>query len=134
MTIGPNAFLSLAREGYRGLALNRRDAAATAAYVGFWRFARRNLPTAAREIRTVLSAKRFVAEARRYVPALEGARTVAASRGVRAQAMRRDGTLVDDFAIQRRGRITHVRNAPSPGATSSMAIAEHIVGLIEGGG
>lgn len=134
MTIGPNAFLSLAREGYRGLALNRRDAAATAAYVGFWRFARRNLPTAAREIRTVLSAKRFVAEARRYVPALEGARTVAASRGVRAQAMRRDGTLVDDFAIQRRGRITHVRNAPSPGATSSMAIAEYIVGLIEGGG
>lgn len=127
MTVGPNAFASLSREGYSGLGLDVRDVASTLAFGGFWRFAGRNLPTAAREIRTLASPSRFIAEARRYVPALEGATAVAATRGVRAQAMERDGSLVDDFAIQRRGRITHIRNAPSPGATSSMAIAEHIV-------
>ncbi|MDP9882938.1 L-2-hydroxyglutarate oxidase LhgO [Sinomonas atrocyanea] len=127
MTVGPNAFLSLSREGYAGLGLDVRDVASTLSFGGFWRFSGHNLATAAREIRTLASPARFIAEAGRYVPALEGARAVGASRGIRAQAMNRDGSLVDDFAIQRRGRITHIRNAPSPGATSSMAIAEHIV-------
>jgi L-2-hydroxyglutarate oxidase LhgO len=130
MTVGPNAFLSLSREGYAGLGLDVRDVATTLSFGGFWRFAAGNLATAAREVRTLASPARFIAEAGRYVPALAGARAVGASRGVRAQAMNRDGSLVDDFAIQRRGRITHILNAPSPGATSSMAIAEHIVGSL----
>jgi L-2-hydroxyglutarate oxidase LhgO len=126
-TIGPNAFLSLSREGYRGLGLDVRDTVSTLAFPGFWRFASRNMATALREIQSVVSAKRFIAEAQKYVPAVEGAAVTPAPRGIRAQAMNRDGQLVDDFAIRQRGRVTHIRNAPSPGATSSMAIAEYIV-------
>ncbi len=126
-TVGPNAFLSLSREGYRGLGLAPKDALETVAHPGFRRFAARNLPTAAREIRTVLSRRWFLEEAQRYVPSLAGAGTTRVPRGIRAQAMTCDGALVDDFVIQHRGRVTHVRNAPSPGATSSLAIAEHIV-------
>ncbi|MCX2750048.1 L-2-hydroxyglutarate oxidase [Arthrobacter sp. MI7-26] len=126
-TIGPNAFLSLSREVYSGLGANLGDILSTMYFPGFWRFAGRNTATAAREIQTVVSKKRFIAEAQKYVPSIEGANVVRAPRGIRAQALSRDGGLVDDFIIQQRGRITHVRNAPSPGATSSMAIAEYIV-------
>ncbi|HMR12636.1 MAG TPA: L-2-hydroxyglutarate oxidase [Arachnia sp.] len=130
MTAGPNAFLSLSRERYRGLGLDVRDLAGTLAFPGFWRFAGRNLPTAAREVRTVLSKRFFLREAARYVPALEGADASRLTRGIRAQAMGVDGALVDDFRIEQRARTVHVRNAPSPGATSSMAIAEHVVDLL----
>jgi L-2-hydroxyglutarate oxidase LhgO len=68
----------------------------------------------------------FAAEARRYVPSLETADLVRATAGIRAQAVDRDGSLVDDFRIRRLGQVTAVRNAPSPGATASMAIAAHI--------
>lgn len=128
MTVGPNAFLSLSREGYGGLGLNPRDLAETLGNPGFWRFAGRNLPTAWREIGTVLSERAFLHQAERYVPALAGAGATRLTRGIRAQAMDADGGLVDDFRIESTGRVTHVRNAPSPGATSSLAIAEHIVG------
>ncbi|MGO1583791.1 MAG: L-2-hydroxyglutarate oxidase [Actinomycetaceae bacterium] len=127
MLVGPNAFLSFSREVYRGLGVDPRDSMAVAADPGFWRFAARNISGAAREIGGVLSPKRFVAQAARYVPAVADARARRATRGIRAQALERDGSLVDDFVIEQLGRVTHVRNAPSPGATSSMAIAEHIV-------
>lgn len=130
MTVGPNAFLSLSRERYRGLGVDVRDLAETLAFPGFWRFAGRNLPTAAREVRTVVSKRLFLREAQRYVPALEGADAVRLTRGIRAQAMDADGGLVDDFRIERASRTVHIRNAPSPGATSSLAIAEHVVGLL----
>lgn len=113
--LGPNAFLSL---GYL------RDAVT---FPGFWKFAARNLPAAVRETRTAVSSRSFVNEARKYVPAVDPARVRPGPRGVRAQAMDRDGRLVDDFVITGNDRVVHVRNAPSPGATSSMAIAEHIV-------
>lgn len=129
MTVGPNAFLSLSREGYRGLGLNPRDLAETLGYPGFWRFAGRNLPTAVREVRTVLSKRAFLHQAERYVPSLEGADATRLTRGIRAQAMDADGSLVDDFRIETTRRVTHVRNAPSPGATSSLAIAEYVVEL-----
>lgn len=125
--VGPNAFLSFSREGYRGPGIDLQDTAAVVADPGFWRFAARNLPTAAREIRSVVSERRFLREAQRYVPSLAEAGAIRVPRGIRAQAMGRDGTLVDDFVIEHRGRVTHVRNAPSPGATSSLAIAEHVV-------
>jgi L-2-hydroxyglutarate oxidase LhgO len=79
-----------------------------------------------RELRGSLSKQAFAAEARRYVPDVSADDLVPASAGVRAQALDPDGSLVDDFRIHRLGPITAVRNAPSPGATSSLAIAEHI--------
>ncbi len=127
MMVGPNAFLSLSREKYRGLGLDFRDLGETLSNPGFWKFASRNLPTAFREARTVISEQFFLKEAAKYVPSLEGAKAARLTRGIRAQAMDADGRLLDDFAIDYREHATHIRNAPSPGATSSLAIAEYIV-------
>jgi L-2-hydroxyglutarate oxidase len=127
MMVGPNAFLSFSREIYRGLGISPKDTAEIIANTGFWKFAARNLPTAAREIQSVVSKKRFLREAQKYVPSLAEANATRATRGIRAQALTKNGALVDDFVIQHQGHVTHIRNAPSPGATSSLAIAEHIV-------
>lgn len=127
MTIGPNAFISLGRENYDGTRFSLRDVADFLAYPGFWKFASRNIPATLRELKTVLSASIFLREAARYVPTLADVGVTPAVRGIRAQAMQQNGALVDDFVIHRQGNITHIRNAPSPGATSSMAIAEYIV-------
>ncbi|ALU91401.1 Malate:quinone oxidoreductase protein [Herbaspirillum rubrisubalbicans M1] len=127
MTIGPNAFISLGRENYLGDRFSLRDIADYLGYPGFWKFAGRNVPATLRELKTVLSAKVFVREAARYVPSLAEVSVTPAVRGIRAQAMERDGRLVDDFVIRQSRRVTHIRNAPSPGATSSLAIGEHIV-------
>jgi L-2-hydroxyglutarate oxidase LhgO len=127
MTIGPNAFISLGRENYDGRRPSLRDVADFLTYPGFWKFASRNVPATLRELKTVLSESVFVREAARYVPTLADVAVSPATRGIRAQAMQDDGALVDDFVIRRQGNITHIRNAPSPGATSSMAIAEYIV-------
>ncbi|MFQ4147840.1 L-2-hydroxyglutarate oxidase [Arthrobacter sp. LAPM80] len=125
--VGPNAFLSGGRESYGPWQLSPKDLGETIGFPGFWRFAAGNIPAAIREGRTVLSKKAFVEAARDYVPDLVAEDVVPGSRGIRAQAMNRDGRLVDDFVITGSARMVHVRNAPSPGATSSMAIAEHIV-------
>lgn len=127
MMLGPNAFISFGRESYAWNQVALRDVANYALFPGFWNFARQNVPSAVREFQTVLSRKRFIREAVRFVPALEGASILPGTRGVRAQAMNGDGSLVDDFVIARRRDTVLVRNAPSPGATSSMAIAEYIV-------
>jgi L-2-hydroxyglutarate oxidase LhgO len=127
MTIGPNAFISMGRENYDGRRLSLRDVADFLAYPGFWKFASRNLRATLRELKTVASETAFVREAARYVPSLADVDVTPAVRGIRAQAMQRDGALVDDFVIRRQGNVTHIRNAPSPGATSSLAIAEYIV-------
>lgn len=127
MTIGPNAFLSFGRENYDGRGFRLRDVADFATYPGFWKFASRNVPATLRELKTVISKAIFVREAARYVPSLAEVGVTPAVRGIRAQAMEASGALVDDFVIRQQGRITHIRNAPSPGATSSLAIAEHIV-------
>ncbi len=81
----------------------------------------------ARELRGSLSRRAFAAEARRYVPTLRTEDLVPGPAGIRAQALDPDGSLVDDFRIRHLGQVTVVRNAPSPGATSSMAIAEYVV-------
>lgn len=127
MTIGPNAFISFGREDYSGRRPDMRDIADFMAFPGFWKFAARNTVATLRELRTVVSRKTFVAEAARYVPSLSDVSVVPATRGIRAQAMRSDGGLVDDFVIRKNRHVTHIRNAPSPGATSSLAIAEYIV-------
>lgn len=127
MTIGPNAFLSSARENYDGKGFNFKDITDYITYSGFWRFSFRNIPAAMREFKTVFSQKEFIKESTKYVPSLDNMTVQPATRGIRAQAMDSDGKLVDDFVIRRDGSITHIRNAPSPGATSSLAIAEYIV-------
>ena len=128
LTLGPNAFLSLARERYRRHGgASARDLAAAVGFPGFWRFAAGNLPAAVRESRTALSGRRFVAEAARYAPDLDAGAVTWSRRGVRAQAMDARGRLVDDFVITGNDKVVLVRNAPSPGATSALAIAEHVV-------
>ncbi|WP_315914157.1 L-2-hydroxyglutarate oxidase [Arthrobacter sp. lap29] len=130
--VGPNAFLAGGREAYAPWQLSPKDLAQTLSMPGFWRFAAGNIPAAIREGRTVLSKRSFIGAARDYVPDLTLGDVRPGSRGIRAQAMNGDGSLVDDFVITGSARMVHVRNAPSPGATSSMAIAEHIVREIKG--
>ncbi|WP_144662771.1 L-2-hydroxyglutarate oxidase [Paenarthrobacter nicotinovorans] len=127
MMLGPNAFISFGRESYGWKDVRFRDVLDYALFPGFWNFARQNVPSAVREFQTVVNKRKFIREAMRFVPSLEGATVLPGTRGVRAQAMNGDGSLVDDFVIARRRDTVLVRNAPSPGATSSMAIAEYIV-------
>lgn len=126
--IGPNAVLAFAREGYRRRDVSLRDLAQTLASPGFRRLARRHWRMGAREMYGSLSRRAFLAAARSFVPELRAQDVVPAPAGVRAQALDPDGSLVDDFRIESRDGLVIVRNAPSPGATSSLAIAEHIVG------
>ncbi|MFI6339315.1 L-2-hydroxyglutarate oxidase [Streptomyces sp. NPDC050535] len=125
--VGPNAVLALAREGYRRSRVSLRDLAGLAAYPGSWRMAAQHWRTGIREYRGSLSMSAFMKDAELYVPGVGVSDVVRGGAGVRAQALDPDGTLVDDFRIHRVGRITAVRNAPSPAATASMAIAEHLV-------
>ena len=125
--IGPNAVLALAREGYRRRDVSPRELAEIVRYAGFRRFAARHWRTGLGEMRGSLSKRVFTGAARRYVPELTVSDLVPATAGIRAQALETDGSLVDDFRITRTGSVVAVRNAPSPAATSSLAIAEHIV-------
>jgi (S)-2-hydroxyglutarate dehydrogenase len=126
--VGPHAVLALGRERYgRRAAPDLRDLGATLAWPGTARLAVRHWRTGLLEMHRTVSTKAFVEEARRYVPELRRADVVPAVSGIRAQALRRDGSLEDDFVITRSGPVTHVRNAPSPAATSSLAIASHVV-------
>jgi L-2-hydroxyglutarate oxidase len=128
LEIGPNAVLALDREGYGvrpGLRL--ADVGATLGNPGFWRMARTHWRTGAREVRGSLSTRAYLRAAQRYVPDIGPADVVRAGAGVRAQAVARDGSLVDDFVIVSDDGVTSVRNAPSPAATSSLAIAQHVV-------
>jgi L-2-hydroxyglutarate oxidase LhgO len=124
--VGPNAVLALAREGYRRRDVRVRDVAETLRLRGFRALARKHWRMGVRELRGSLSKRAFAAEAARYVPEVGADDLLPAPAGVRAQALDSDGSLLDDFRIHRVGCVTAVRNAPSPGATSSMAIAEHI--------
>ncbi len=130
--VGPNAVLALAREGYDWRTLSLRDLADALAWPGFRRFARRHWRTGLREVHGSLSRRAFVAAARAYVPELRVADVVPGPSGNRAQALDRSGALVDDFRVHRRGRVVALRNAPSPAATSCLAIAEHVVDEVLG--
>jgi L-2-hydroxyglutarate oxidase len=128
--VGPNAVLATAREGYRRADLSLRDLAGIASYPGMWRMAAKHWRTGLREMHGSLSKKAYMKAARRYVPAIGASDVVRAGSGVRAQALDRDGALVDDFRIHRLGPVTAIRNAPSPAATSSLAIAEHVTDVL----
>ena len=125
--IGPNAVLALAREGYRRRDVSAAQLSRLARSAAFHRLARSNWRAGLREMRGSVSRRAFLAEARTYLPWLGPGDVMAAPAGVRAQAVDPDGSLVDDFRIHRIGPVTTVRNAPSPAATASLAIAERIV-------
>lgn len=120
--LGPNAVLALAREGYGWGDVVGRDLLELLGSRGMWALAARHWRTGLAETLRSLRTKRFLAAARRYVPALELADLEPAPSGVRAQAIEADGDLVDDFRFRWSGRVGNVRNAPSPAATSSLAI------------
>ncbi|MFF3501976.1 L-2-hydroxyglutarate oxidase [Streptomyces sp. NPDC003247] len=124
--IGPNAVPALAREGYGWGVVRPREAAATAAWPGVWHLARRHWRHGAGELRRSLSRAAFADAVRRLLPAVEDGDLVRAAAGVRAQAVLRDGGLVDDFLIREGPRTVHVLNAPSPAATASLPIGREV--------
>ncbi len=125
--IGPTALLAGARDAYDLRRVRPRDLADTLRWPGSWRMFARWWRTGVSEARHAALRSVFVAAAARYVPALEPADVEPAFAGIRAQALGRDGRLVDDFVFSATERALHVRNAPSPAATSSLAIARHVV-------
>jgi L-2-hydroxyglutarate oxidase len=129
---GPNAVLALAREGYTWREVDARDLAQSLGWPGLWRLAARNLVPGAQEVARSSSRRLFARSLARLVPGIRAEDLVPAPAGVRAQALRRDGSLVDDFLIQSGPRQVHVLNAPSPAATCALEIAEHIVGELDG--
>jgi (S)-2-hydroxyglutarate dehydrogenase len=130
--VGPNAVMALGYEGYRWGDVRVRDLRRVLAWPGTVRMARQHWRTGVREVSSSLSRRRFAEAASRYLPGLTPGDLRRASAGVRAQAVGRDGRLVDDFVLQDSGAVLLVRNAPSPAATSSLAIAEHVVGRMNG--
>ncbi|MGA8047300.1 MAG: FAD-dependent oxidoreductase, partial [Dermatophilaceae bacterium] len=132
LEVGPNAVLATAREGYRRRDLSPQDLRDTATWPGTWSLVRSHWRTGTRELAGSLSVRAYLRAARAYVPEIGPADVHRGRAGVRAQAVDRDGTLVDDFRIDVEDRITVVRNAPSPAATSSLAIAEWVVDRLHG--
>ncbi|MDT5398858.1 MAG: (S)-2-hydroxyglutarate dehydrogenase, partial [Mycobacterium sp.] len=132
ITVGPSAVLGLAREGYPRRSLNFRDVGRMAAFPGLWRVARANVRTGLHEIRNSLSKSSYLRECRKYAPTLTKADLLPREAGIRAQAVRRDGTLVHDFVIEQTERMVHVLNSPSPAATAALPIGRRIASLVAG--
>lgn len=124
---GPNAVLALAREGYKWSDISLGELGLTLGYPGFPKLAVRNLTTGLMETYRSFNKKKFAKDLALLVPGISSKDLVRADSGVRAQAVRPDGSLVDDFVFEQRGRQLHVLNAPSPAATASLAIADFVV-------
>ncbi len=124
--LGPNAVLAFAREGYRRRDVSLRDVRDALRAPGFRRLARGHWRLGLDEMVRDLSTRRFVAAARKLLPELDVEDVLPGPSGIRAQALAVDGTLLDDFVFHESEGVVHVRNAPSPGATSSLAIARVI--------
>jgi (S)-2-hydroxyglutarate dehydrogenase len=129
--LGPSALMVGARDAYRLTRVRARDLAGTLAWPGSWRLAARFRHTAWREARNAVSRRAFVEDLRRFVPELTVGDVLLGPSGIRAQALARDGSLIDDFVVHRTERAVHVRNAPSPAATSSLALARLIADDVE---
>jgi (S)-2-hydroxyglutarate dehydrogenase len=129
--VGPTALLAPARDAYRLGRVRPRDLSATLAWPGTWRLARRFWRTGATELHHAASRRSLARAGARYVPGLRPGDVLPGPAGVRAQALCRDGTLLDDFAFEATERALHVRNAPSPAATSALAIARHVADRAE---
>ena len=132
ITVGPNAVLGLAREGYGKAEVSVRDIADYARFPGMWRVASRHLRTGALEVRNSLWRRGYLAECRRYCPELTAEDLLPHPAGIRAQAVLHDGTLVHDFLLRATPRQLHVANAPSPAATSALPIGAMIADRVSG--
>ncbi|HJY09196.1 MAG TPA: FAD-dependent oxidoreductase, partial [Bryobacteraceae bacterium] len=124
---GPNAVLAFAREGYRKRDISPRDLLDALTYPGLWAFLKKYPKLCFQEMRRSFSKDLFCASLQRLVPEIRTTDLEPGGAGVRAQAMYPTGEMVQDFHIQRLGNSIHVLNAPSPGATASLAIGEEIV-------
>ena len=124
--LGPSALMVGARDAYRLSHLNGADLKDTLAWPGTWRLMSKFWRSGLTEIRNAISKRAFVSAAQRFIPELRASDFVAGSAGIRAQAVARDGTLVDDFIVSRTERALYVRNAPSPAATSSLPLGRLI--------
>ncbi len=130
VAVGPNAVLALALQGYRWRDVSVADLSRIARWPGTWQLAKKHWRAGVSEIRGSLSKRRYLSLVRAYLPNLELDDLIRSKSGVRAQAVRRDGSLEDDFVLEASGQVLLVRNAPSPAATASLAIAEHVVSAI----
>lgn len=129
ITVGPSAVLGLARQRYPKLAVDVRDVARMAAFPGLWKVARANVRTGLREIRNSAFKRSYLRECRKYAPELTADDLLPREAGIRAQAVRRDGTLIHDFVIEQTQRMVHVLNSPSPAATAALPIGKRIAAL-----
>jgi L-2-hydroxyglutarate oxidase len=126
---GPNAVLALAREGYHHTDINLGDLWQTASFKGFWAMAGKYWETGFGELYRSLNKPAFVRALQKLVPEIRESDLVPGGAGVRAQAVSASGALVDDFVIQESRNAIHVLNAPSPGATASLAIGQAITDM-----
>lgn len=126
-TVGPNAVLALAREGYRRSEVSLRDLASSLGYPGFWRLVARNASSAVDELAASTLRRLYLRKVQRYCDRIGLADLAPYRPGIRAQAVAPDGRLIDDFLFAETRHTLHVCNAPSPAATSAIPIAEHIV-------
>src|SRR5699024_6612574 len=127
---GPNAVLSLKKEGYSKFAFDATDAFRTLSYPGLWKLAGKHWEEGFRELYRSLSKAEFVKSLQKLIPDVRAEDLVPSPSGVRAQALNPDGSLVDDFLIKYHGRSIHVCNAPSPAATASLEIGDQIAEYI----
>jgi L-2-hydroxyglutarate oxidase len=127
VTVGPNAVLGFAREGYPKLSMNVRDVAQYLLFPGLWTLLVRHRASVCAELAGSLRKSRYLRECRKYCPSLEERDLLPHAAGIRAQAVTRDGALVHDFLFVESARMLHVCNAPSPAATSAIPIGESIV-------
>jgi L-2-hydroxyglutarate oxidase len=127
---GPNAVLALSREGYHKLSFSLKDTLDTLPYPGYWKLAAQYHRDGISEMARSASKILFVQSLQRLVPEIEANDLISSDSGVRAQALRANGEMVDDFLIQKGQNSLHVLNAPSPAATASLEIAKHIVAQV----
>lgn len=126
MTVGPNAVLAFAREGYAKTSFSPRDIAEMASFPGFWKLMKANLRSGIDEQLNSLSKERYAALCRKYCPDITADDLLPYPSGVRAQVVMPDGTLLHDFLIEKTKRMVHVCNAPSPAATSALPIGRRV--------
>ena len=131
VNLGPSALPVGARDAYRLSRVRMRDAASTLAWPGTWRMGRDHWRYGAAEIRRTMSSRAVLRDAQRLVPELRAGDLLPGHSGVRGQAVARDGTLIDDFVVSETERAVHVRNAPSPAATSCLALARLIADRLD---
>ncbi|MBM6590677.1 FAD-dependent oxidoreductase [Brevibacterium sp. RIT803] len=130
LVLGPNTIVSLGRERSDKHGFDLGDLGSTVGFKGFWKFAAQTAKTAARGAKPAVSTSAFVEEIRKFVPAIDASAVRADSRGIRAQAIDADGTLVDELRVTTRGRLTIVRSLPRSGAASALATAERVANRV----